>query len=96
MPKVVRLGDLSLGHTCWPPRPNIQASPNVFANNIKVHRQSDGWAVHCCGPSCHDGNLVSGSRNVFVNSKQIARRGDPVSCGDFANVSSPNVFANGQ
>lgn len=95
MPKVVRLGDISLGHGCWPPRPNDSASPDVYANNIKVHRQGDHWAPHCCGPPCHDGNLVRGSLNVFVNNRQIARSGDPVSCGDFANVASPNVFANG-
>lgn len=94
MPPVVRLGDASAGH-CFPPRGNDQASPNVFANTIPVHRQGDHWPSHCCGPVCHDGNLASGSSTVFVNGKQIARSGDPITCGDAASAHSPNVYAGG-
>lgn len=94
MPAVTRLGDLCTGHGCWPPRPNNQASPDVYANNIAVHRQGDSWAVHCCG-SCHAGVCSSGSSTVYVNNKQIARIGDPVSCGSTIAEGSPNVFAGG-
>jgi uncharacterized Zn-binding protein involved in type VI secretion len=94
MPAVTRLGDLCTGHGGWPPRPNNQASPDVFVNNIAVHRQGDSWAIHC-NSSCHGGVTSSGSSTVFVNNKQIARIGDPVSCGSTIAQGSPNVFAGG-
>jgi uncharacterized Zn-binding protein involved in type VI secretion len=47
MPAVVRLGDMSTGHSCFPPRPNTEASPNVFVNGKGVHRVGDAWAIHC-------------------------------------------------
>lgn len=46
MPGVVRLGDMSTGHGCWPGRPSIEASTNVFVNGRGVHRLGDSWAVH--------------------------------------------------
>ena len=95
MPAVTRLGDNCTGHGCWPPRPNNQASPNVFVNGIAVHRQGDGWAVHCCGPACHAGNLAAGSATVYVNGKQCGRVGDSVNCGSTVAEGSPNVFAGG-
>lgn len=93
MPAAHRLGDVCTGHSCYPPRPNIQASPNVFVNGIPWHRQTDAWAVHCCGPPCHASVLCAGSPTVFVNSLEAARIGDPVCCGSAAATGSPNVFA---
>lgn len=90
-----RLNDMSTGHTvCWPPRPNISASPDVFINNRGAHRQGDAWAVHCrtCFIGCHGGNLASGSPTVYVNNKQLGRIQDPVNCGDFVATGSPDVF----
>lgn len=97
MPPVGRLGDIGTGHGCWVPRPNDQASPNVFANNIPVHRQSDHWKVHCCPaiPECHDSFLAAGSSIVFANNLQVSRIGDPVACGSKVATGSPNVFAGG-
>lgn len=95
MPPVHRLGDIGTGHGCWPPRPNNQASPNVFCNDIPVHRQSDSWAVHCCGPVCHSSNLAAGSSTVFANGLQLARIGDPVACGSNAATGSGDTFAGG-
>lgn len=46
MPAVVRLGDRSCGHSCFPARPCVEASDNVFVNGRGVHRVGDGWAVH--------------------------------------------------
>lgn len=92
MPKVCRLGDLDTGHGCWPPRPNVQASSNIFVNGIGVHREGDGWATHCC-LTCHSGVLASGSSTVYINGKQCGRIGDPVSCGSTVAEGSPNVFA---
>lgn len=41
MPGIVRLGDKCSGHDGWPPRPNIEASTNVFVNDLGVHRLGD-------------------------------------------------------
>lgn len=90
---VHRHTDICTGHGCFPPRPNAQASSDVIVNNLGWHRQSDSWMPHCC-VTCHGGNLVSGSPNVFVNNFQAARMGDPVSCGSRAMTHSPDVFAN--
>lgn len=98
MPSAHRLGDIGTGHSCYPPRPNVEASPNVFVNGIAWHRQGDAWGVHCCPgspPPCHAGTLSAGSSTVFVNGKQAARVGDPVSCGSAAAIGSSNVFAGG-
>lgn len=86
MTGVARLADLSTGHPpCYPPRPNIQGSPNVFVNGRPVHRVGDAYAPHCApcikGRPCHGAVLANGSPNVFVNGKQVGRIGDPVSCG---------------
>ena len=93
MGAVVRLGDNSAGH-CFPARPNLAGSPNVFVNGIAVHRVGDKWAVHVCGNSSHDGVQAQGSPNVFVNGQAVARVGDKISCGDICAQGSPNVNVN--
>lgn len=95
MPAVTRLGDPCTGHGCFPPRASTGASGDVFVNGIAAHRQGDGWAAHCCGPSCHGSVLAAGSGTVFVNSKQLGRIGDPVACGSTVAAGSGNVFAGG-
>lgn len=94
MPAVVRLGDICTGHGCFPPRPNVQASGDVFVNGIGAHRRGDAWGVHCCG-ICHGSVLAVGSSTVFVNGQQLARIGDAVACGSAAAQGSPTVFAGG-
>ena len=91
--RVVRLRDLCTGHGCWPPRPNDEASPNVFINRRGAHRLRDHWEVHCCGGGCHDGRAASGSRTVYVNSRPLCRIGDKVDCCSNMMTGSPNVFA---
>ena len=98
MPPAARLGDSCTGHDCWPPRGNIQGSPNVFVNNLPWHRQGDGWPTHCCTHpdcphGCHASSLASGSPTVFVNGLEAGRIGDPVACGGVVAQGSPNVFA---
>tara|TARA_B100000941_G_C28499792_1_gene553333 strand:- start:2230 stop:2520 length:291 start_codon:yes stop_codon:yes gene_type:complete len=94
MPAVTRKGDNCTGHGCFPPRSNIAGSSNVFVNNIAVHRQGDGWSVHCCPPPvCHGSVLKSGSSTVYINGKQCGRVGDPVACGSAVASGSGNVFA---
>jgi len=91
VPGVCRENDVCTGHGCWPSRPNSEWSTNVFVNGRGVHRQGDGWQVHCC-PPCHAGNLASGSSTVYVNGKQMGRIGDPVDCGSFVQTGSGDVF----
>ena len=95
MPAVTRLADNGTGHGCWPPRGNDQASPNVFVNNIPVHRVTDHWPVHCCGPACHDSNLADGDLTVFANNLSVGRIDDAVACGSKVAEGSTNVFADG-
>lgn len=90
---VTRLGDNSTGHGCFPARPNLEGSPNVFINGIAAHCIGHAWDTHCCGPSCHSGVLSAGSGSVFVNGRALARIGDGISCGDTVGQGSPNVFA---
>jgi|GEM_PF-520709 len=97
MPAVTKLGDQCSGHGCWPSRPNVGASPDVFVNGVAAHRQGDAWAAHTCPtiPETHASVLAAGSTTVFVNGKQLARVGDPVACGSTCNQGSPDVFAGG-
>ena len=91
----VRLGDICTGHGSWPPRPNVGASTNVFINNLGAHRVGDPWDTHCNPvPSCHSSTQTSGSPNVYVNGKKLARIGDSIGCGSGNAEGSPNVFAN--
>lgn len=39
--------DNCTGHECFPPRPAIEGSPNVFVNGIAAVRLADRYAVHC-------------------------------------------------
>lgn len=92
MTAITRLGDLSTGHGCFPARPSISASPNVFCNGIPVIRVGDLYAVHCCVIPCHGGSLAAGSSKVFVNGLALGRVTDPISCGDTVGQGSPNSF----
>lgn len=95
MPSVTRIGDFCSGHGCWPPRPSITGSSDVFTNGLNTVRVSDGYLVHCCKYACHPGQLAQGSSSVFVNGLPIGRIGDAVNCGSVAAQGSMNVFAGG-
>lgn len=95
MPAAHRYRDVCTGHGCWPPRPNAQASPDVFLNGLGAHRVGDAWEVHCCGPACHGSVQAAGSPTVFVNGRALARVGDAVACGSACATGSPDVFVNG-
>lgn len=95
MPAISRQGDTCTGEGCFPPRPSVEGSPNVFVNGQPAHRRDDGWATHSCGDSSHDGTLIGGSGSVFVNGKAVARVGDDISCGAAIAVGSADVFAGG-
>ena len=93
MPAVCRLSDPCSGHGCFPSRPNVGASGNVFVNGLGAHRVGDPWDTHCCPPPCHSGSSASGSGTVFVNGMAVGRIGDPVDCGSTIAGGSGNVFA---
>lgn len=80
---------------CFPPRRNIQASPNVMVNGRPVHRQGDEWLTHCCGISCHNSVTAKGSTTVFANGQAVARVGDPVACGSVIMTGSGTVIVGG-
>lgn len=88
-----RLGETDTGHDCWPPRNNVQGSPNVIINGRPAHRQGDMWATHCCPDhGCHPSVLSGGSSTVFTNGKAQGRGGDPVACGGSVVTCSGDVF----
>ena len=93
MPAVHRLYDICTGHDCYPSRPNVSASDNVFANGFGAHRVGDGWQPHCCGSNCHSSSQATGSPTVFVNGLAWGRVGDNVACGSINATGSPSVFA---
>ena len=89
------MGFICSGHGCYPPRPNVQGSPNVFVHGIPWHRRSDAWGVHCCPPPCHASVLAGGSSTVFANGLGVARIGDAVACGSVAIQCVSDVTAGG-
>lgn len=94
--RVARITDVCSGHSpCFPSRPSVEGSPDVFVNGLKAHRQGDLWAEHCCMGSCHTSVLLTGSQTVFVNGRQLGRIRDPVACGSIVGTASLNVFAGG-
>jgi uncharacterized Zn-binding protein involved in type VI secretion len=95
MPGAVRFADVCTGHGCFPSRPNIGASANVFANQRGAHRIGDPWASHSCEEEAHGSTQATGSPTVYVNGKPWARCGDSVGCGSSNLSCSSNVIING-
>lgn len=94
MPGVARQPDQCDGACGHPPSGPAQWSPDVFANNLNVVRQSDQYLVH--PDNFHPGRVVSsGSSTVFANNRQLARQGDPISCGASIATGSGNVISGG-
>lgn len=83
-----RLGDTVVHPGCGTAE-IATASPNVFINNIKAARKGDSTTPHC--PDMHVGHLA-GTRNVYVNGRDLQGIGDPVDCGATITGGSPNVF----
>lgn len=65
---VARLADLCTGHGCYPPRPNIEGSPNVFVNSRPHHRLGDGWSVHCV-----PGKTMIKTENGFISFNELSK-----------------------
>ena len=95
-----RLGDICTGHGCFPPRPNFNASENVFVNRSGWHRMGDRWCGHCCGLACcsvgpaleERAATVQGSRTVHVNGRPAVGVGCKISDKAYTATGSGNVF----
>ncbi len=95
MPAVTRIGDADVPHCGSMTR--AVGSPNVFANDIPVSRQTDvntsheePSAVPC--PS-HSAPITIGSTTVFTNQLGTGRVGDAITDCTSVAAGSPNVFA---
>lgn len=94
MPAVTRIGDADVPHCSGMVR--AQGSPNVFANNIPISRQSDVNTVHLLpGSPCppHSAPIATGSTTVFVNNLGCGRVGDGISGCTSVAQGSGDVFA---
>lgn len=95
MPAVARLGDAEAVHCSQPRRKGHVRT--VFANGIPLSCQGHSNTVHLlpCGKRCcaHTAKLKRGSPNVFAESLNLGRVGDPTCTRVIQG--SPNVFANG-
>ena len=85
MPNVALIGSMTAGACSAPPTAINQGSSNVGSGIVPHPRPKQ---------SPHGGSVSSGSQNVFVNGKPIARIGDPISCGDKIATGSGTVIAN--
>lgn len=94
MPGVAFNSSVCDGACGAPPSVAAAWSPNVFANSKNVVRQGDAFTVHSIPPP-HGRNVSSGSSTVYVNGKQAARIGDPLSCGANIATGSSNVIVGG-
>lgn len=101
MPAIVRIGDMSTGHSCFPPTP-MAVSPvsKTFINGVNPGVVDSGsqHVAHSCGNTVHPNSTrthSSGSSNTFIEGKPAARIGDNISCGDAVGQGSPNTFVGG-
>lgn len=98
MPAVIRIGDASTGHGCFPPTALVMTPvAKTFFNGILagVVSGSCQHATHCCGIPCHTGSArspSSGASKTFIEGNAAARIGDNISCGDACGEGSPNSF----
>lgn len=94
MPAISTLTKNSTSDPCGaPPRPPLTASPDVFAENLAVHREGDSWVLHPCGVVMHGATTSSGSPTVFINNQPLARVGDLISCGSTIAEGASTVFS---
>lgn len=92
-----RLGDLGIGHGCFPPTPVISGSSNVIISGKPAARIGDQLAPHGCS-NCppHPRAIGAGASTVFINGKNAARVGDSVICGGSISSGSNNVIIGDQ
>ena len=98
MPAVIRLGDVSTGHGCFPPT-NLAATPvsKTYVNGILAGVVSGGcqYTAHSCGIVVHPNTSrtpSSGASKTYIEGNPAARIGDNISCGDACGQGSTNTF----
>ena len=98
MPAVVRIGDVSTGHGCFPPTNLAQTACTKTYFNGKlaaVVNPNTQYVTHACGIIVHpqgSRNINSGSSKTFIEGYAVARIGDNIACGDACGEGSPNTF----
>jgi len=99
MPAVIRLGDLSAGHGCFPASALVETHiQKTFINKIKpgcITGSGSKYITHCCGPDCHQTSQrfpSSGASKTYIEGILAARIGDPIACGDTCAEGSYNTF----
>ena len=98
MPAACRTTDTVSVHECGVVPTAAGASGDVFIESLGAHRKTDKNTSHPSvpEPSCaeHATRLSTGSPNVFVNSKALARVGDAYGCGITLTSGASTVSAN--
>jgi uncharacterized Zn-binding protein involved in type VI secretion len=88
MANVVLLGDVSLGHGCFPPTP-LTATPvtktKINGKLPAVVSPQCFYLPHVCGNTTHPSItrvFASGSPKTFIEGYPVARTIDSIVCGD--------------
>jgi uncharacterized Zn-binding protein involved in type VI secretion len=82
MAAVALLGATCSGHGAFPPRPSSEAlNTTVFIEGKPVHCLGDPWTEHTDNETVHGGTIASGSSNVYVGGRPMARIGDGIANG---------------
>jgi len=97
MPAATRKGDLSTGHSCFPPTAITITDATKTYINGKLAAILDAVLVpHRCGKTVHFPNqprkVISGSNKVYIEGKKAIRIGDDINCGDTVGQGSNNTF----
>lgn len=99
MPAAARYGDLSAGHSCFPPTACIvPATSKTYINGILAQTKGSEFVTHRCGKAVHPQNTRftnSGSAKVFIEGQAAIRIGDSIACGDTVGQGSRNVQIGG-
>lgn len=106
LPALYTPQDMTSGHGPWPPigyaPPPAGASTNVFINGQLVHRVGDTTIPHFSLPiDVHTDVISTGSTNVYVNNKPMAKIGSLLTCiygpaGIVAAFGATSVFLGGK
>lgn len=97
MSGIIRYGDYSAGHDCYPPTPCLPTTIKRIKVNGKVPAViGDEYEEHTCDEDIHAGadrKLIMGSTTVFFEGIGVCRIDDSIACGDSAAQGSSDVLA---
>lgn len=99
MSAIVRLGDMSTGHGCFPPTPLVTTPiQKTYVNGVLagVADPSCQFAAHTCGLTTHPQQerypIPNPNNKTFIEGYPIAVIGDDIACGDAIAEGSANTF----